>query len=228
MDKMTGAIIKKHYQDMLAYGETIQSSKFTVPEFTALLRGFIGTEYVKVRTSRDKVVNKNQVIIGGSYDPEEDEANCPSIVIYVTYNPEQKKICIRDIDWPQLCLDLIECSGHEVIHQTQYRMRGYDIGPNIFVSLSPVERKRTDQEYLGNPDEVEAYGYSIAIEVFLKYGPKIITTKYISKSAMFKTYVAAFGRDHTVVESLLSFVIKYYEAISEGNHAKKSEKYATE
>jgi len=225
---MAESIIKKQYQEMVAYGEAIQSQRFTIPEFTQLLRGFVGTKHIKVKTSRDKVVSKNQVIIGGSYDPEEDAANCPSIIIYITYNPDQKRIRIKDIDWSQLCLDLIECSGHEIIHQTQYRLRGFDIGPNIFVSLSPEERKRTDQEYLGNPDEIEAYGYSIAVEVFLKYSPKIITIKYISKTAMFKTYVNAFGREHKVVGGLLSYIVKYYEAISEGNHAKRPEEFATE
>ena len=213
---------------MVAYGESIQAQRFTIPAFTQLLRDFTGTSHIKVKTARDKVVNKNQIIVAGSYDPEEDAANCPAIIIYITYNPDQKRICIKDIDWSQLCLDLIECSGHEVIHQTQYRLRGFDIGPNIFVSLSPEERKRTDQEYLGNPDEIEAYGYSIAVEVFLKYSPKIITIKYISKTAMFKTYVSAFGREHKVVGSLLSYIVKYYVAISEGNHAKRPEEFATE
>lgn len=225
---MTGAVIKKHYQDMVAYGESIQSKKFTVTEFTGLLRGFVGTEYVRVRTVRDKSVNKNQIVIRGNYDPEEDAADLPPIMLSITYNPDQKKINMRDIDWPQLCLDLIECSGHEIIHQTQYRSRGYDIGPNIFVSLSTVERKRTEKECLGSPDEVEAYGYSIAIEVYLKYSPKIIKPNQIYKTSMFKLYSTTFGKDHSVVKSLLSFIVKYYEAISEGNHAEKSEEFATE
>lgn len=225
---MTTPIIKTQYQEMVAYGESIQSHRFTVPEFTQLLREFIGSNIIKVKTSRDKTISKNQVVVGGSYDPEEDAANCPSIIIYITYSSDQKRISIKDINWPQLCLDLIECSGHEIIHQTQYRLREFDVGPNIFVSLSPEERKRTDQEYLGNPDEIEAYGYSIAVDVFLKYSPKTITIKHISKSAMFKMYVSAFGREHNVVGGLLSYIVKYYEAISEENHAKKSEELATE
>jgi hypothetical protein len=212
--------IKLQYDEMVSYGNSIKDQKFTITEFTRMLRKFVGCSSIKVKTARDKEVDKNQVIIGGIYDPEEDVSGVSSIIIYATYNPNQKKIYIRDLDWPTLCLNLIECTGHEIVHQTQYRMRGFDIGPNIFVSLSPIERKRLDQEYLGNADEVEAYGYSIAVEVFLKYEPKVISIKHISKIAMFKVYANAFGTDHKVVRSLVTFVERYYEVITEGNNAK--------
>jgi len=224
-EKMSIPNILKQYQEMVAYGKSIETRKFTVPEFTKLLRGFVGSFDIKVKTSRNAEVDKNQIIIGGSYDPEEDAANCSAITIYVTYNPAQKKICIKDIDWKQLCIELIECSGHEVVHQTQYRLRGFDIGPNIFVSLSPEERKRTDQEYLGSPDEVEAYGFSIAVEIYLKYSTKSLTLKNIAKTPMFKAYVNAFGEEHKIVKELIEFVIDYYQIISENNHAKTLQEY---
>jgi hypothetical protein len=212
--------LKIQYNELVSYGQTIQNRKFTIAEFTGILRKFVGCSSIKVKTARDKEVDKNQVIIGGIYDPDDDASNIASITIYVTYNPDQKRICIRDIDWPGVCLNLIECTGHEIIHQTQYRLRNFDIGSSIFVSLSTTERRRIDQEYLGNPDEVEAYGYSIAVEVFLKYDPTIITLKYIAKSSMYKVYVNAFGANHKVVRSLLSYVGKYYDVITEKNHAK--------
>lgn len=218
---MSESEIRTHYQEMVKYGESISTEKFTVPEFTKLLRDLIGTYDIRVRTTRDKSVLKNDVVISGLYDPENDESNLSSISLYVTYSTTQKKISIKDINWPKLCLDLIECSGHEIIHQTQYRLRGFDIGPNIFVSLSPEEKKREEQEYLGNADEVEAFGYSIAIEVLINDFPKKITKKHIFKTEVFKTYEAAFGINHKVVNQLLLFVVQYYEALSEGNHERR-------
>ena len=213
--------IRDHYQEMIKYGESISTKKFTVPEFTRLIRSLIATTDIRVRTARDKSILKNHIVISGTYDPEDDESNIPPIVIYVTYSNTQKKILMKDIDWPKLCLDLIECSGHEIVHQTQYRLRGFDVGNTIFVSLSTEESKRLEQEYLGNSDEVEAFGYSIAVDILIKEYPKKITIKHISKTAMFKCYEAAFGREHKVVNQLLLYVVKYYEALAEGSHERR-------
>jgi len=218
---MSVSEIRSQYQEMVKYGESILTQKFTVPQFTKLIRELVGTTDIKVKTSRDKTVLKNHIVVNGDYDQENDESNLPPITIYITYNSSQKKIAIKDINWPKLCLDLIECTGHEIIHQTQYRLRGFDIGPHIFVSLSPEEGKRREQEYLGNADEVEAYGYSIAIEILINDYPKKITNKYIVKTEMYKCYENAFGREHKVVKQLLLFVIKYYEALSEDNHERR-------
>lgn len=200
---------------MVTFGNSIANLKLTPPELTKILRKFAGTDDVKLKTHRDKAVDKNQVVIAGYYDPEEDAANYSSITLFVTFNPNQKKISIKDINWTQLCIDLIECSGHEIVHQTQYRSREFDISSHYFISLSKNDHKRHDQEYLGNPDEIEAYGYSIATEVYLKYSPKELTLKHISRSSLYKAYVAAFGAEHMVVKNLIIFAGHYYKTLND-------------
>lgn len=209
--------IKKVYKEMLKFGEESASRRFSPPELTKVLRLFVGNNDIKIKTHRDSRVDRNQIVISGCYDPMEDESNFASILIYVTYSPTQKHIYIRNIDWSQLCVDLIECTGHEIVHQSQYRAREYDIGSTIFVSLSSDIEKRTDQEYLGNEDEIEAFGYSIAAEMYLKLTPKTLTHKHITKSATFEAYNAAFGVDHPVVQKLLEFVYRYYSQLQTNN-----------
>jgi hypothetical protein len=204
--------LKRLYQEFMTFGETVKDRKYTPAQFTAVVRKFIGTPDIMVKTHKDANVDKNQIVIAGCYDPEEDELNFASITIYVTYNPIQKKIYARDIDWQQLCIDILEVSGHESVHQRQYRFRGFESAPSMFISLTEDEQRRFEQEYLGNEDEIEAYGYSIATEVFLKTSPRRITTKHISKSAMFKAYINAFGYDHKVTGMLLAYILKYYNS----------------
>jgi len=207
---------------MIAYGENCANQKLTPAKLTSILRRFVGNSGISVQTHRDNAVHRNQVVISGFYDPDEDEANLSSITIYATYHPKQKFIYIKNIDWAQLCIDLIECTGHEIVHQVQYRSREFDVGPHIFVSMSESDRKRADQEYLGNADEVEAYGYSIAAEVFLKYAPKELTHRYITRSSLYKVYASAFGREHTIVKNLARFAVSYYNSLTRGHYVKVS------
>ncbi len=203
-------MIDKIFDSMVRYGDAVQHKKFPVTEFTKLLRKFIGTDNIKVKTRRAIEVDYNMVIVGGIYDPWLDESNLPGITLYISYHPEQTHIQISDIEWSQLCVDLIECAGHEIVHQEQYRARNFDIGPHIFVSGSDDEQKRDEQNYLGDPDEVEAYGFSIAAEVFLKSRPTRISSKHVAQTAMFKAYKKAFGVRHPIVCTLLEQTIKYY------------------
>ena len=198
---------------MRKYGESVKNRKYSPAELTKVLRRFAQDDDTKLKTKRDKDVDLNQVIVCGLYDPAEDESNYPSITIYIMFNPEQKEIRIRDLDWKQLCIDLIECQGHEIVHQQQFRARSFDIGPALFVSTSNDEDRRKEQEYLGNQDEIDAYSYSIAIETFLKHNPKKLTIKHLKKSSLFKAYRLAFGVEHPIVQQLIYYSVKYYSKL---------------
>ena len=195
---------------MLALGDRIKDAEFTPAELTRLCRGMIGTTDIKVETTRDQHVDLNQIVVGGIYDPHEDESNSPSITIFVTYSPEQKMIRVGDVDWAQLCIDLIECSGHEIIHQSQFRARGFDIGPNLFISGSDDIDTQIEQNYLGNPDEIDAYAFSIATVLYLKYQLKEIDANLIMQTSLFKAYQIAFGVQHSIVKQLLETINSYY------------------
>jgi hypothetical protein len=201
------------YNRMLAYGNKIKERELTPVEITKILRRFVGTTDIKIKTNRDIHVDDNQVIIGGCYDPGEDQSNFSSITIYVNFNPSQIKIAISVIDWPRLCVELIECVEHEKVHQRQYRKRKFDVCNSVFVSMSTDQSKKLDQEYLGSLDEIDAYSYSLATEIHLKYNPLELTYNYCRKSSLYKMYVAAFGSDHIIVKQFKQRAINYYLTI---------------
>lgn len=212
---MTTMTVRDLYDQMVGFASSDMSlNEFTVADFTKFLRNFVGTQDVKVKTARDICVEMDQVIILGSYDPEDDEENLPAITINVTFNPAQRMIRIVDVDWAKICIDLIERVGHEVIHQHQFRNRNFDISPFMFASKTPNLDKLEVQEYLANPDEIEAYGYSIAIEMYLKHSGVVLTSKHVSQCQVFKVYCDAFGTNHIIVKQLLEFAVKYFKHLN--------------
>ena len=198
------------FEDMKLLGENAKDTEFTPAELTRFIRNIVGNSDTKVATSRDSNVDMDQIVIGGIYDPHDDEAGVQSITLYVTYNPDQKRIKIANLDWTQICIDLIECTGHEFIHQKQYRSRNFDIGSYLFVSGSDDDSIKLDQNYLGNPDEIDAYAYSIAVEIYLKYRPRRLSLKYIQQTAMHKAYCTVFGKHHAITKQLTGYVDSYY------------------
>jgi len=219
--------IKEIYEVMLGLNTPEQRDiKMPVSQFTKMLRHYVATTDIKVITCRDPAVGLNQIIVSGSYDPDEDEGNFSSIIVYFNYHPDQKEISIKDVHWKRLCFDIVECVGHEIVHQTQYRRRDFDVGPLVFLSDADNLEHRADKEYYGDPDEIEAYGFSIALEMFLKHRVASLTSTNIHKSSIFKMYCKYFGVRHPIVITLLEFVIAYYTKLNAGTgerHGQKSE-----
>lgn len=214
--------IRALFDEMVEYGVANVDKVFTPPDLTKVLRHYAGNIDITVKTKRSARVDLNQVVVGGYYDPNEDEDDFPSIFIDIAFNPEQKTIKVADIAWRDLCADIIECIGHEIVHQEQYRRRNFDIGPGMFISTSEDKFRRDEQEYLGNPDEIEAYGYSIAVQIFLKEKPRSITGKHIQKSAMFQSYAELFGVQHPTVKKLIMYVVFYFNQIKGSSTVKKT------
>lgn len=205
--------LREQYEKILNFGKESESQRFSIPELTNSIRQLVWYTDFRFFTKRDKGLSKNTVVVGGLYDPHDDQIGLPSISIYLTYPAKQRYIKIKDLDWPQVTLKIVECVGHELVHQEQYRARDYDIGPNIFVSSKEDKELRESQEYLGSTDEIEAYGYSIAAEIFLSERPEKISGKHVVKTELYKSYVTAFGSNHIVVRNLLENVLKYYKRL---------------
>lgn len=206
-------LLKESYNQLIEFGEQNAKRRFSVPAFTNQLRSLIGSEDIKLFTKRDADLDKNSLVVSGYYDPFEDQINCPSINIFLTYSKKQKTVKIADLDWNAVAISLVECVGHEHIHQEQYRERDFDIGSDFFVSAKQDKTEKEEQEYLGSKDEIEAYGYSIAAEIYLKDSNSILCGKSVAQSAFYKTYSNVFGPNHIVVRQLLEHVFKYYRRI---------------
>lgn len=110
---------------------------------------------LKLRTVRDKTLADEVFYTNGYYDPEEDRANeCP-IELIITHNFDS------DILWypshsTQLLVQIFDTTVHELRHMRQYRKRKFK---------ASVARGNNHEEYLSDPDEIDAYSISIATEL---------------------------------------------------------------
>lgn len=163
----------------------------------------------------DTVLSPGDFTIGAEYDPNLDEEKRKQFRISLIINhPKQSPWHITTEIVDRLVIDLVEALVHEYRHQHQYRSRKY-IMNKIYVSKHSNVNVKEDQEYLGMPDEVDAYAANIAARFFiLEYKLNTI------ESMDLEQYLGTFGHAHPVVRKLLKKVAKNLSYLRECNNGK--------
>lgn len=180
----------------------------TPSETTALLRSGIHIPGVRLATGRSAEVDLDQVVVYGLYDDDQDASGDPHIHVTLAYNVDQLHICLDLPAWQRLCFDVAECVGHELVHRAQARRRKFKPGKN-YHSRDHYAPKKQEQQYLGRPDEIEAYGFSIAAELAAMHG--IFDSQHHVKEeiVMYKVYQSTFDTDQSVLLKLDKQISKY-------------------
>lgn len=126
---------------------------------------------IKIKSLRDKNMDSEEFYVNAYYDPEDDKDGEISIEINIHHNFD------NDVVWDKLhatdlLIQIFDATVHEIKHQRQSVKRKY-----MTYSSHAQEPYRV---YLADPDEVDAYAISIAIELTRSLG-KYRAMRYLSK-----------------------------------------------
>jgi hypothetical protein len=168
----------------------------------------------------------NEFTIGAEYDPGLDEIKKKHLIIdFIINHPKTTAMIVTAEMADQMAMDLLETLIHEYEHQRQFRNRRYRYHRNTYKSDHRDPDKRADQEYLGDPDEIDAYAQNIAARHYLmKYKLNITSASKINSPDL-KQYYKAFGKDHEVTKLLLKKVranVKYYKENDNGKNHRRA------
>ena len=115
---------------------------------------------IKVTTVRDKALNDEIFYANGYYDPTDDEEGERCIELVITHNFVKDRLWYPDAV-KQLLIQVFDTVVHELRHHRQYRKRHFKMGK---------DRGTGYKEYLADPEEIDAYSISIAIELCRSLG----------------------------------------------------------
>jgi len=170
----------------------------------------------------------NSVRVGGLYYSHRDQNHQRSIEILFLYNPISEFLNLSKSAFWSLCWAIADTVLHEIIHMRQARRREFKFIPE-YQSSAKNESQKLAQIYLGNPDEIDAYGFSISCSLYDEFGedPAVIMNYLNSstykgyKNADWQMYVLAFEQDagHMVINRLKKKILQYLK------HAKKGKPY---
>ena len=181
---------------------------------------------VKLYTGARGALDLGEFTIGAEYDPNLDEAKKKQFILDFIFNwPKTTPVTITADMADKMAMDLLETLIHEYEHQRQFRARRYRSHRHNYVSNHKDPKKREDQEYLGDPDEIDAYAQNIAARQYLMKYKLNITSAAKINSPDLKQYYKAFGKDHEITKLLLRKVnanIKYYKENDNGKNHRRA------
>ena len=139
------------------------------------------------------------------YDQEADLEGDPAIEVQLLFSSKDKKINLDNEGFDVLSKEIAKVIVHEMLHKSQAIKRGF-VKPRPFTVKGVSEPKIAKaQKYMGNSDEIEAYGHNAltALKNFVKIPP--------DKSPDMFAYLTVFGMDknHPVLKKLVKKVILY-------------------
>ncbi len=159
---------------------------------------------IKVRLDRSPKSDKGYVYVGGAYYSDYDKNfYTRHIEIIFSYNTDQKYFTLSRHRWLRICSLFADTVLHEIIHCRQYRSRNFKTIPG-YESTAYYARDRKEQEYYGDTDEMGAFSFNIACDLYERFGEDFdAAAKYLDsnqyrrhKRTSFYKYMAAFGHDH--------------------------------
>lgn len=164
--------------------------------------------HIKFTTTRKKTLNEEEFYVNAYYDCEDDEDGeiCIEVIIYHNFD---KKVVWDHQHVTDLLRELFDATVHEFKHQRQAKRRNYKTYWTRF------DGNHHYHLYLTDPDEIDAYAFSIAIELCRSLG-KFRALRYLSRisavsklkmkdryiSPNFNAYVSHFGLNDPIIRTL--------------------------
>jgi hypothetical protein len=169
-------------------------------------------------------VATNSFDVSGMYDPEQDEFDICPIEIEIGFPKRKENFEFSEDDfsrlhWSNFILDFLSILGHEFVHLQQFRRRNFS-WPRMYVSKNKNPRIKEQQEYFGDPDEIDAYAYSAALEMAVSnFTPNKVNAGTISKTRIYITYTKLFKKNDPIVLKLEKHTKRYYKKLEQQYHA---------
>lgn len=148
---------------------------------------------LKIKSLRNNKLNHEEFYVNAYYDPEDDQNREIPIEVIVHHNFEKETM------WDQkhvtdFLIQIFDATVHEFKHQRQSRRRMY-------------ESYWHHNSYLDDPDEIDAYSLSIAIELCRSLG-KYRALRYLHRIS---TLAKLKFNDHYVSPNLSAYINQFKE-----------------
>ena len=171
---------------------------------------------LNIKTKKDKFLSTAEFYVNAYYDAEDDFNNETPIEIIIHHNFNDTDV-FSQTQITDFLIQIYDAVVHEYRHQQQSLKRNYEVYSDH--DQSPYN------EYLTDPDEIDAYALSIAIEL-LRHMNKERAKRYMSRitimakmrqnnmlvSPNLKSYIDHFGLNN-VTKKISKKVYKHLEAL---------------
>lgn len=206
------------YAMLYRAGKQIVGKRLLVEDLHSILSKHVKQHLpVKVKLDRDFQTEEEFVYVGGVYHSDYDkQGHARQIEIIFSYNFFQQYLKLTRYKWKRMCIVFADVVLHELIHMRQFRSRNFKLIP-VYSSMAEKAKERKKQQYFGDKDEMGAYAFNIACELYDRFGDNFnAAKKYLDldnykrhKRTDWFRYMKAFNHnhDHSIIRRMKKKVI---------------------
>jgi hypothetical protein len=170
----------------------------------------------------ETMLDPDDFTIGAEYDPDLDERNKKHFIINLIVNhPKHMPMMITGDFADRFTIEMVEALVHEYQHQHQYRSRKHMLNRG-YTSKHKDSKIKENQEYLGQPDEIDAYAANIAARFYIM---RQLNTNGPVESLDLLDYYKTFGPQHPVVKRLLKKIVNNTNYLKEQENDKNRRRH---
>jgi hypothetical protein len=207
------------YSMLYGVGTQIIGKTLEITELHKILSKHIKQHLpVKIKYRRDMTQEPGLIYMGGAYYSDYDrQGYTRHIEIVLSYYFFEEHLTIKKKRWERFCSLFADTILHEVIHMRQYRTRNFKTIPG-YESTAYLAKQRKDQEYYGDKDEIGAYSFNIACEMFDRFGTDIAAIHaYLDSNAVkrhkrstYHRYMRTFdwNHNHKIIRTIKKKIIQ--------------------
>ena len=200
------------YSMLYKLGPQLIGKELEIPVLHSILATHIKKHLpIKVVRVHELITESKLVYTGGTYYSDNDQEHRRQLEIVFSYHTTDKTIKITRYRWQRMCQLFADTMLHEIIHMRQYRSREFK-QLDGYESTAQMAKQRKDQSYYGHPDELGAYAFNIACELFDKFGNDLQSIKHYldsnlairKKKTCYYRYLLAFecNHQHIIIKKL--------------------------
>lgn len=213
----------REYKNLSEWLSRVANKQTTPLKFARSLSKYLNHQQhpvrIRVIPNQTLILDPGQFCFGGEYDPNLDERGRKQFILEFIVTTGRKDPWFLAADEVQeMALELTELLVHEYEHQRQYRQRRYRARKSPYYGEAEEGWVRREQEYLGHPDEFEAYAMNIAARFYLLR--HIICAKSKYHCTDLKRYIKMFGINHRITKELVKKVQEHIEYFKENDNGK--------
>ena len=191
-------------------------------KLTSIVQDALEPFRVEVEFTNTPRVPKDEINMNAGYSQEVDKWQDPdhyATNLDLLFNNRQRTYSFSKEGYDELVHRINDAIGHERIHQGQARKRKLQHPGSEYTGPG---KGKAERDYLGKPDEVEAFSYNIASELLRRHDKETITNAFrtgdlsiLKDSINFIAYLSSFeDTDNKTMRKLINKILKYTEQLS--------------
>ena len=188
-------------------------------KLVSLIDNALDISRIEVDFENTSRVPKDEINMNAGYSQGIDKWKDPDMyptTLTLLFNDKQRTYSFSKEGFDELVNRISDAIGHERIHQGQARKRKLQHPGSEYTGPG---KGKTERDYLGKPDEVEAFSYNIASELLRRHDKETIINAFrtgdlsiLKDSINFVAYLASFeDTDNKTMRKLINKILKYVE-----------------